>query len=65
MALNETIIRAGEQRVLRWIPELPAARYTVRARLIYDLNGYNDRAFKGDQREMANQALEITVAASR
>jgi nitrate/TMAO reductase-like tetraheme cytochrome c subunit len=62
---HETIIRAGEERVLRWIAELPAGRYTVRARLIYDLNRYNDRAFKGDQREMANQALQIRVAASR
>ncbi len=59
---HETIIRAGEQRVLDWAPEVPAGRYVVRARLIYDLNRYNDRAFKDDQREIAQRALEITVA---
>ncbi len=59
---HETIIRAGEQRVLGWSPEISEGRYTVRARLVYDLNRYNDRAFSGDQREMARSELELTVA---
>jgi len=59
---HETIIRAGEQRVLGWSPEIPQGRYTVRARLIYDLNRYNDRGFGGDQREIARSELEIGVA---
>jgi hypothetical protein len=62
---HETIIRAGEQRVLDWSPKLSPGRYSVRARLIYDLNRYNDRAFKDDQREIAQNVLEITVAGSQ
>jgi hypothetical protein len=58
---HETIIRAGERRTLGWVPEIEDGAYTVRARLIYDLNRYNDRAFTGDQREMANSELEFVV----
>jgi hypothetical protein len=59
---HETIIRAGEQRVLNWSPGLPPGRYTVQARLIYDLNRYNDREFKEDQLDMAQGTLEVVVA---
>jgi len=59
---HEAIIRAGEERVLRWIADLPEGRYTVRGRLIYDLNRYNDRAFQGDQHEIAQRTLAIAVA---
>lgn len=64
---HETIIRAGETRLLDWTPELAAGRYTVRATLTYDLNRYNDRAFKDDQYEMARVAipLKITAAAAQ
>src|SRR5215471_3548822 len=62
---HETIIRAGEERVLGWTPELTAGRYTVRARLIYDLNRYNDRRFTDDEHEIGNAALDITVAELR
>jgi nitrate/TMAO reductase-like tetraheme cytochrome c subunit len=58
---HETIIRAGEERVLKWMPELATGRYTVRARLVYDLNRYNDRAFKDDQHELVNTALQVTI----
>ena len=58
---HETSIRAGEQRVLDWAPAIAKGKYTVRARLIYDLNRYNDRAFKNDQQEMTKTALEIAV----
>jgi hypothetical protein len=58
---HETIIRAGEERALAWTPDLPAGRYTVRSRLIYDLNRYNDRAFDEDQREMTRSTLEMTI----
>jgi len=62
---HETIIRAGEQRVLGWTPEITEGRYTVRARLIYDLNRYNDREFKEDQREIAYGELELVVASRK
>jgi nitrate/TMAO reductase-like tetraheme cytochrome c subunit len=63
---HETIIRAGEERVLAWAPEVPApGRYTVRARLVYDLNRYNDRAFQDDQFEMAQETLEFTIPTSQ
>src|SRR5215831_20487625 len=58
---HETIIRGGEQRVLDWIPSLPRGQYTVRATLTYDLNRYNERAFKGDQYEIGKATLPIKV----
>ena len=59
--LHETIIRAGEERVLSWLPELKSGEYTIKARLIYDLNRYNDRSFTGDQTEINSAALAIKV----
>jgi len=59
---HESIIRAGEQRVLDWTPELGSGRYRVRARLIHDLNRYNDREFKDDQTEIAQAVVDISVA---
>lgn len=58
---HETIIRAGEDRVLEWNPKLANGRYTVRATLVYDLNRYNDPAFKGDQQQIGNASLEVNV----
>ena len=40
-------------------------RYTVEATLVYDLNRYNDRSFKGDQRELSRVTLPLQVKASR
>jgi nitrate/TMAO reductase-like tetraheme cytochrome c subunit len=58
---HETIIRAGEERVLSWAPELKAGDYTVIARLVYDLNRYNDRNFTDDQTEFNKTSLAIRV----
>jgi hypothetical protein len=58
---HEAPIRAGEERVLSWVPQLRPGAYTVRARLIYDLNRYNDRTFTEDQAEMYRAALAVTV----
>lgn len=63
---HETNIRAGEQRVLGWTPELQVVgRYTVRARLVYDLNRYNDRSYKEDQTEIASTTMELSIATRR
>jgi nitrate/TMAO reductase-like tetraheme cytochrome c subunit len=62
---HETSIRAGEQRVLDWAPTIAKGAYTVRARLIYDLNRYNDRAFKDDQTELTKTSFEIAVTKQR
>jgi len=59
---HEPPIRAGEDRILSWAPKLPAGDYTVRARLIYDLNRYNDPNYTGDQTEMFRGSLTIQVA---
>lgn len=56
---HEASIRAGEERVLSWTPSAPGGEYTVRARLIYDLNRYNDPAYTGDQTEVYQAALVI------
>ncbi len=58
---HEAPIRAGEERVLSWTPEIVSGRYTVRAGLIYDLNRYNDRAFLDDQTEIYRSSLSIDV----
>lgn len=58
---HETIIKAGEERVLSWVPELKAGEYTVTSRLIYDLNRYNDRNFADDQTEFNRTSLSIKV----
>jgi hypothetical protein len=59
---HETIIRAGEERVLRWSPRLKPGSYTIQARLVYDLNRYNDRAAKGDQTVFNTTSLAVKVA---
>ncbi len=59
---HEAPIRAGEERILGWTPKLPAGDYTVRARLIYDLNRYNDPKFTGDQTEIYRASLAIKIA---
>ncbi len=59
---HETPIRAGEERILTWAPRLTAGDYTVRARLIYDLNRYNDPNFLGDQTEIYRSSLAIKIA---
>lgn len=58
---HESIIRAGEERILPWAPELKPGEYTVKARLIYDLNRYNDMSFKEDQTEINSTILSIKV----
>ncbi len=59
---HETPIRAGEERILSWTPKLPLGDYTVRARLIYDLNRYNDPKYTGDQTEIYRASLAIKIA---
>lgn len=44
-----------------WTPELKPGGYTIKARLIYDLNRYNDRALKDDQTEINGALLSIEV----
>jgi nitrate/TMAO reductase-like tetraheme cytochrome c subunit len=58
---HESSIRAGEERILPWAPELKPGEYTVKARLIYDLNRYNVRSFTGDQTEINSTTLTIKV----
>jgi len=47
---------------ISWTPNLGAGEYTVRARLIYDLNRYNDPKYTGDQTEIYQAALGIKIA---
>lgn len=62
---HEAPLRAGEERVLAWAPNLAAGRYTVDARLVYDLNRYDDRAFTGDQRELARIQMPLLVQGAK
>ncbi len=62
---HEAPVRAGEERVLTWQPGVRDGRYTVEASLVYDLNRYNDRSFKGDQREISRFTLPLAVKTSR
>jgi mono/diheme cytochrome c family protein len=58
---HETIILAGEERILPWTPKIKPGSYTVRARLVYDLNRYNHRDMKEDQTEINQASLLVTV----
>ncbi len=58
---HEAPVRAGEERILGWNPDLKPGEYTVRARLVYDLNRYNDRKFADDQTEFYHATLSIKV----
>lgn len=58
---HETIIRAGETRVLDWAPPVAKGQYTVRTTLTYDLNRYNDRAFKDDQYQLSQITIPLKV----
>ena len=58
---HETIIRAGEERVLTWDPKLRPGGYKVRASLIYDLNRYGDPKFEGDRTTIFQKTLPLTV----
>ncbi len=62
---HEAPIRAGEERILTWEPKVRDGHYTLEATLVYDLNRYNDRSFKGDQREISRFTLPLQVKASR
>ena len=59
---HETVIRAGEERVLAWSPRLKPGSYTIHARLVYDLNRYNDRAAREDQTVINTTSLAVKVA---
>ncbi|TAJ96971.1 hypothetical protein EPO44_12870 [bacterium] len=59
---HEAPIRAGEERILSWVPEMVPGNYTIRASLIYDLNRYNDRTFVEDQTEIYRSSLPIKIA---
>ncbi|MBF0498150.1 MAG: hypothetical protein HQK58_16495 [Deltaproteobacteria bacterium] len=58
---HELTIRAGEGRILNWTPKLAPGEYTVKARLVYDLNRYNERSFTDDQTESNNAVLSVTL----
>jgi hypothetical protein len=58
---HEAIIRAGEERILRWNPELKKGDYIINARLVYDLNRFNDRNFSGDRTEFNRAICAIKV----
>lgn len=60
---HETIIRAGETRILEWAPTVAKGQYTVRTTLTYDLNRYNDRAFKDDQHQLAQVTTPLKIDA--
>ncbi len=58
---HEPIIRAGEERIIRWSPPLKPGVYTLTTRLLYDLNRYNDRNISDDQKLMGSAETSITV----
>jgi hypothetical protein len=60
---HEPPVRAGEERILSWVPQVAPGEYTVRASLVYDLNRYNERTFLGDQTEVYRASLSIKILA--
>ena len=64
--LEMRIETSGRKELIRWIlswtPDLSPGEYTVNAKIIYDLNRYNERSFAGDQKEIYNTSLPLKVA---
>jgi hypothetical protein len=58
---HEPVLRAGENRALSWDPGLKPGSYTVRARMIYDLNRYNDWTLSWDQTETVAASLACRI----
>lgn len=58
---HESGLRAGEERILKWTPDLATGSYTVRTRLVYDLNRFNDRSLSEDQTEATVTSTRIRV----
>jgi hypothetical protein len=58
---HETVIRAGEERILTWNPRLKPGAYEVRANLVFDLNRYNNPNFEGDQTTISKKTLALRV----
>jgi nitrate/TMAO reductase-like tetraheme cytochrome c subunit len=58
---HESSIRAGEERVLPWEPVLTPGEYTVKARLLYSLDRYQDKPAAEDGSEITSATLAITA----
>lgn len=58
---HEPPLRAGENRILTWNPDLKPGSYTLRARMIYDLNRYNDWSESQDQSETVTAAFDCRI----
>lgn len=58
---HEDIIRAGEERILTWAPALKPGEYKIKARLVYDLNRYNNRDAADDQTLLKTTTLDVSV----
>lgn len=55
------LLDSGEDRILGWTPELKPGGYTVQAKLVHDLNRYNDRSFLEDQTGTNRASLLVKV----
>ena len=58
---HEAVLRPGEGRIMRWTPGLKAGSYTVRAKLVYDLNHFNELGFEEDQTTVNEASLKLQV----
>lgn len=58
---HESSIRAGEERMLMWEPVLAPGQYTVKAKLFYSLDRFQDRPVTEDESEIASATLAITA----
>lgn len=56
---HEAPIRAGEDRVITWETGLKDGEYTVKARLVYDLNRYNDADYQDDRTVFQDVSLSF------
>lgn len=58
---HEPPIRAGEERIIPWEPDLAPGEYTLTTKLVYDLNRYNDPKFSNDQTEISQAAVRFAL----
>jgi len=61
---HEAPIRAGEERVLSWKPEVRAGKHKLHVTLVYDINRYNPVEQSGDQTALGEWWADIVIPIS-
>jgi hypothetical protein len=58
---HESPIRAGEERIVSWEPAVTPGEYTVKARLLYSLDRFQEKPVKEGESEITTATLDLTA----